>query len=254
MPDRPSSENDRFLDAIDARIAALQQLRTSYLAALATGALGHLGALSVPATTPAAAMPVGDPAATGSRRAHGSIAIEVERVLNEFVGAMTVRRIAAELRQLGLDSVGGRLEATITSTLHRLKARGRAVRTEDGWMVGPGRPARPAREKSPRPPRPRRPRSANGEPPPDRAPGGMASRIEDLLRSQSQPWTAHAVADALGEPLQIVGLTIGRLVRQRRIEKDADGRFALAAPAAHVLSSGDASSSESDEPHLTMRT
>lgn len=65
------------------------------------------------------------------------------------------------------------------------------------------------------------------EPTPDRQPGGLAWRIESLLRSHGQPVAARYVAEATGEPLNVVGLALGRMVRQRRVEKQADGHFTV---------------------------
>jgi hypothetical protein len=36
---------------------------------------------------------------------------------------------------------------------------------------------------------------------------------------------ARYVSEATGEPLNVVGLALGRMVRQQRIEKQPDGHF-----------------------------
>jgi hypothetical protein len=41
---------------------------------------------------------------------------------------------------------------------------------------------------------------------------------------------ARYVADATGEPLNVVGLTLGRMVRQQRVERQADGHFSVLVP------------------------
>ena len=43
---------------------------------------------------------------------------------------------------------------------------------------------------------------------------------------------ARFVAEATGEPLNVVGLTLGRMVKQQRVEKQPDGHFAVVVPMA----------------------
>jgi hypothetical protein len=173
------------------------------------------------------------------------VAAEVERLLVATAKPMKVRDIAADLRRSGVGSTGGRLDATINSSLHRLKHRGRAVRTPDGWRAGSSAaaPELPAVVRLPPhgPRRPRRLRPATGEPTPDRRPDGLAWRIESLLKSHGQPVAARFVAEATGEPLNVVGLRLGRMVKQQRVEKQPDGHFAVVVPMAEEPTTGEAS-------------
>jgi hypothetical protein len=240
---RSAADTDPFLTAIDSRLAALQQLRASYLAARAAGAIGSIppgeAAASWPAPLPgphgeAPKAPEDGPADRPQRR--GSIAAAAEACLAGASRPLRARDIAKALRAQGLVSSGASFAATITSAMHRLRARGRVVRTAGGWAIA-GSPAasQPAPVEArlqpvrPKPKRPRRPRPIPqpGEPTPDRREGGLAWRIESLLRSHGQPVAARYVASATGEPLNVVGLTLGRMIRQERVEKDADGRFAV---------------------------
>lgn len=246
---KSAHDTDPFLALIDARIGALQELRTSYLAARATGALGRpedvaAAVIGAPvATAPAPAMPIQPaPAAPApmtrpavataaapvpvtmippvQRRRNQGIANAVRAHLPTMTGPQRAVEIARVLRERGLSVP--KLEQAVTSILHRLKQRGEVERVSDGWVrLTAGMPV--ANRMSPRlrpAPRP------SGEPTPDRREGGLAWRIESLLKSQGQPVAARYVADATGEPLNVVGLTLGRMVRQQRVEKQGDGRFA----------------------------
>ena len=235
---RSGSDSDPFLEMIEARVAALQQLRASYLAAKATGALGQVGDVLASTTSAAApSLPAPNPDAPPARRTRRrGVASEVERLLIETATPMKVRDIAADLRRSGFASTGGRLDGTINSSLHRLKHRGRAVRTPAGWRASSSTaaPELPTVVRLPPhgPRRPRRLRPTTGEPTPDRRPDGLAWRIESLLKSHGQPVAARFVAEATGEPLNVVGLTLGRMVKQQRVEKQPDGHFAVVVPMA----------------------
>lgn len=263
----PFRDTDAFLALLDARISALQELRASYLAAKATGALGRpeevaaaIGAparaatptaelapvlasplveVSAPVTAPVEFSPapsttVDSPAApeAGRRRRHLGIAAAVRTYLQTMDGARRAAEIARDLKQRGI--AAPKLDQTVTSLLHRLRQRGEVERVTDGWIrVTPGMEI-PNRM----PARLRAPRSAPAGPTPDRREGGLAWKIESLLKSHGQPVAARYVAEATGEPLNVVGLTLGRMVRQQRVEKQSDGRFAvvmsIADPAAAV--------------------
>jgi hypothetical protein len=101
------------------------------------------------------------------------------------------------------------------------------------------------RRKAPRRPRPRR---APTEPAPDRQEGGLAWRIESLLKSHGQPVAARYVANATGEPVNVVGLALGRMVRQQRVEKQTDGRFAVVVPLAEPAESQPAEPAPETQP------
>ena len=267
----PQVDNDPFLAMIDARLAALQQLRASYLAAQAAGAIGQ-AADAVPPLLPAApvpaeaiaeeadadqlaadlsprvpqaavhsrapldAVPTPVPAAADDGRKRGrGIGEAVQRCLAAAVAPRSVKEIGRELRLQGVVSKAASIEATIASALHRLKQHGEALRTARGWVLQGNDAALQAADTAPpaqrrvprRAPRPRRPPS---EPAADRQEGGLAWRIESLLKSHGQPVAARYVANATGEPVNVVGLALGRMVRQQRVEKQSDGRFAVVVP------------------------
>lgn len=251
---RSAPETDAFLAAIDSRLAALQRLRDSYLAARAVGAIGPHGEASwlpalgaVPPATPSEAP---EPAPAPSRRRSASIVGAAEAYLAASPVPRKAREVAEGLRAQGLASSSSNLTSTITSALHRLERRGRVVRRPEGWAVHGSPAARlAASAPAPAPPAPRkqkqkrtrrpRPLAQSKEPTPDREEGGLAWRIESLLKSHGHPVAARYVANATGEPLNVVGLTLGRMIQQDRVEKDEDGRFAVVVRSADGPTSGE---------------
>jgi hypothetical protein len=279
-------EGDPFLALIDARLAALQQLRASYLAAKAAGAIGQGGEAlpSIPAARPlpaealpseppgdsadlaeplaagppsspdepVAVAPARPPMDDGRKRGRG-IGDAVRQCLASATAPQSVRDIARALRLQGVVSKAASMEATIASALHRLKQQGATIRTRRGWLPGgPDAAARAAAfdaapDRAPRivgrrPPRPRR---AVAETPADRQEGGLAWRIESLLKSHGQPVAARYVASATGAPVNVVGLALGRMVKQQRVEKQSDGRFAVVVP---ISGASDGPSADAAEP------
>jgi hypothetical protein len=228
-----SPESDPFLAMIDTRLAALQHLRASYLAARVAGAVGQSGDIRPP-VAPTAPWPVPAADSTPPPVAHarrGMVSSAVERLLAEWPHPLKPRAIATALRRDGVTSA--KLGASINSALHRLKHLGRVVRTDAGWTVNrageTSAPSIPPVVRVPphRPRRARRPRPASAEPKPDQRPDGLAWRIESFLKSHGKPVAARYVAEATGEPINVVGLALGRMVRQQRVEKQDDGHFAV---------------------------
>jgi hypothetical protein len=267
------ADADPFLEMIEARVAALQHLRTSYLAAKAAGAIGQT-ALQLPPIRGRAPASLEARASVESAPGRRTISGEVARLLSEAAHPMKARAIAAAVQRTGVVTSATSLGPTIHSILHRLKHRGHATRVPAGWVttrsvttpaiagrfsgsasdatviapsVAPSVSAEPGRGAAatgpaqampaapsvvrvpPHVPKPRapRPRPAPGEPAADQRPGGLAWRIESLLRSHGKPVAARYVAQATGEPLNVVGLALGRMVRQQRVEKQSDGQFAV---------------------------
>jgi hypothetical protein len=225
---RSVDARDPFVVGIDARIAALERLRASYLEAKAAGAIGPTGDLLEAAVSPPLEAPVAAAPEPGRRR--GRIAAEIEGILLAASGPLKTRQIADVLRDRRVVPAAAKVEPTINSTLSRLKHHGRAVRTPDGWVVPNGAHAPIVTRVPPRRTRQARRPRVSGEPTPDRRPDGLAWRIESLLRSHGRPVAARYVADATGEPLNVVGLTLGRMVRQQRVERQADGHFSVLVP------------------------
>jgi hypothetical protein len=134
--DKP--ETDNFLAQLDARIAALQALRESYLRVLALGALGQPGEDT--ATSGALAISslsvLGGPVELPTGAFLGkSIPAAVKLFLQAARRKQSVKDISTALREGGIESTSANFETTVTSALHRLKANGEVLRFKDGWAL-----------------------------------------------------------------------------------------------------------------------
>lgn len=141
-------ELDGFLAVIDAKIAALQRLRESFLAAASVGALGQPGDIdpstlspSTPVTipqTPAGAMgPIELP--TGVFRGKG-LADAIRLYLSIAKRKQTFKEIKAALMEGGLATTSEFFDQTLNGTLHRLKRGGELIQFPDGWDLAESYP------------------------------------------------------------------------------------------------------------------
>jgi hypothetical protein len=133
--DKP--ETDNFLAQLDARIAALQALRDTYLRAMALGALGALSddvvaGLNAPTSMVSANGPVDLP--TGAFLGK-SIPAAVKLYLQAARRKQTVREIADALRDGGMETTATSFEGSVTSALHRMKGNGEVLRFKEGWAL-----------------------------------------------------------------------------------------------------------------------
>lgn len=140
---------DGFIVAIDAKIAALQQLRQSYIAAVTVGAIGQAGDIdpALTATTaptspgaspaPPAAGPIELP--TGVFRDKG-IADAVRAYLGMARRKQTFKAIQTALKDGGLATTSEFFEQTLSSTLHRMRKSGELLQFKDGWDLAASYP------------------------------------------------------------------------------------------------------------------
>lgn len=137
MAEKP--ESDVFLTALDAKIAALQQLRDGYVAALSAGLLGQGGidvsALAQPGTVtaglPTPSGPIELP--TGVFRNKG-LADAIRMYLRIAKRKQTHKEIADALQEGGLATTAPEtFERTLSATLYRLKNGGELLKFKDGW-------------------------------------------------------------------------------------------------------------------------
>lgn len=146
MADKP--EIDGFLSGIDAKIAALQQLRESYLAAASVGAVGQPAVTDVsgiptvmgagaPATVVASNGPIELP--TGVFRNLG-LADAIRLYLSIAKRKQPIKEIATALREGGLASVASDFEQNVSGTLYRLKKTGELLQFKDGWDLAASYP------------------------------------------------------------------------------------------------------------------
>jgi hypothetical protein len=143
---------DGFLAAIDAKIAALQQLRQSYIAAVSVGAIGQPSDLDPatlpppPATTGATPASAAQPQPsgpielpTGVFRDKG-IADAIRLYLSLARRKQPFKAIQAALIEGGLATTSEFFEQTLSSTLHRLRKSGELLQFKDGWDLASSYP------------------------------------------------------------------------------------------------------------------
>jgi hypothetical protein len=135
-PDRPEQQ-DTFLAAIDAKMAALQMLRASYVSAVSIGAfggqVGDLGSMAAPVGVPIA----GGPAMELPRGAllGKSLPAAIKLYLSAVKRKQTAAEIATALRDGGVESTSSNFENIITGALNRLRKVGEVLRFKDGWAL-----------------------------------------------------------------------------------------------------------------------
>lgn len=140
-------ENGGFLAIIDAKIAALQQLRDSFIAAMSIGALGgdvdvsQLGATGAAAgsgaATPAPKGPIDLP--TGVFRGQG-LSDAIRMYLGMAKRKQTFQEIKAALMEGGLATTSAFFDQTLSSTLHRMRKNGELLQFKDGWDLAESYP------------------------------------------------------------------------------------------------------------------
>ena len=139
-----SDRSEKMTDAlpsvadIDTKIAALQALRASLVAAHAAGALGQPTDVSSMSLSGRQALP----AATGTpidlprgSLLGKSVPAAIRLYLSAARQKKTTREIATALKQGGVESLAGNFETTVTSALHRLKTAAEVLRFDDGWAL-----------------------------------------------------------------------------------------------------------------------
>lgn len=144
---------DGFLVAIDAKIAALQQLRQSYIAAVSVGAIGQAGEIDPSVLAP----PAGGAAGSGSGTAPGSqsngpielptgvfrdkgIADAIRAYLGMARRKQTFLAMKTALKEGGLATTSAFFDQTLSSTLHRMRKSGELLQFKDGWDLAASYP------------------------------------------------------------------------------------------------------------------
>jgi hypothetical protein len=140
-------ENGGFLAVIDAKIAALQQLRDSFIAAMSIGALGgdidvsQLGAIGAPQSSGAAGStpkgPIDLP--TGVFRGQG-LSDAIRLYLGMAKRKQTIQEIKAALMEGGLATTSEFFDQTLSSTLYRMRKGGELLQFKDGWDLAASYP------------------------------------------------------------------------------------------------------------------
>lgn len=142
-------ESSGFLALIDARIAALQQLRESLIAAISIGALGQFGEVDMSAV---ASMPPANGAVSSGQSSAGPIdlptgvfrdkglADAIRMYLSIAKRKQTAKEIKTALMEGGLATTATFFDATLAGTLHRMKRGGELLQFKDGWDLAASYP------------------------------------------------------------------------------------------------------------------
>jgi hypothetical protein len=123
---------------IDTKIAALQALRASLVAAHAAGALGQPSDVSTWSQSGDHAVPaaIGTPIDLPRGALLGkSVPAAIKLYLAAARQKKTTREIASALRDGGVESLASNFETTVTSALHRLRMASDVLRFDDGWAL-----------------------------------------------------------------------------------------------------------------------
>jgi hypothetical protein len=137
-------ESSGFLALIDAKIAALQQLRESLILAFSTGALGQASDIDFSQLAPSGA---GTPSGGGAPPAGSRGPIELPTGLFRGQGLSDAIRLYLEmakrkqtnteiknaLMEGGLATTSDFFDQTLSSTLHRMRKKGELLHFKDGW-------------------------------------------------------------------------------------------------------------------------
>jgi hypothetical protein len=123
---------------IDTKIAALQALRASLVAAHAAGAIGQPSDVSTWSQSGEQAVPaaIGTPVDLPRGALLGkSVPAAIKLYLAAARQKKTTREIATALRDGGVESLATNFETTVTSALHRLRIASEVLRFDDGWAL-----------------------------------------------------------------------------------------------------------------------
>ena len=141
-------DKNSFLAIIDAKLAALQALRESYVAALETGAFGQgevdqaaLAVTTKSPTTGSTGRTGGQPMdlPTGAFR-NKSMSDAIRLCLDAGQRKQTLEEIVAGLQEGGLVTTAKDFKQTVNATLHRLKEAGELLQFKDGWDLAASYP------------------------------------------------------------------------------------------------------------------
>jgi hypothetical protein len=255
-------ETDGFLGAIEAKLSALVALKESYLRAVSVGAVGQPGDAdmsSLDQSVRGGAFELPSQALVGK-----SIPAAVKLYLSSVKKKLTVREITTALKDGGVESTAASFENTVTSALHRLKASNEVLKFKDGWadpsVVPPSMrhrivsdddtaarkrartskrasKAKAAREKKPGARKAKKAaRSARrpAEMKAEKAKGpGLEQQINAYLQTRGNEFTTvQELANQLKVPAQVLNLTLGKMTKAEKIERNQNRLVRLTKKAA----------------------
>jgi hypothetical protein len=242
-----TSGSDGFLATVEARIAALQQLKESYLAAVSVGAFGPGGDIDISSIANTTARGSAYDLPTGAL-----LGKSVPQAIKLYLGAVRKKQTATEimnaLKEGGVESTAANFLNNVTSSLHRLKTAGHVLQFKDGWALAEfypeslrariakdaepkKKPAKGKRKKATRPAdRPVEARAAVPKEPPQ---PGLEQRITTYLQTRATEFTSvHELVAQLKVAAPVINLSLGKMAKAGKVEKAQDGRVRLAKKAA----------------------
>lgn len=220
---------DQFLANLDAKIAALQALRASYLAARSLGAIGagvDVGSMSGSAGV---APLLGGPPMELPRGAllGKSLPAAIKLYLSAVKRKQTLKEIAAALKEGGVETTSTNLETPVSSAINRLKASGEVLRFNDGWALAEFYPEslrnklserniKPAKKKPKK--QSKRPLLGDGT--------NRDDQVLDYIAARPGARVATSdIAEEVGMTTQQVVMAIMRLARHKKIFKNEGGGY-----------------------------
>jgi hypothetical protein len=234
-------ESTGFLAIIDAKIAALQKLRASFIDAASLGAMAEAGDVAAGAVSSFSA---GLGTAPMDLPTGALLGKSLPAAIKLYLGAVKRKQlpteIAAALKEGGVESTAANFLNNVTSSLHRLKTAGEVLQFKDGWalaefypeslrnrIVKDGKPAKKrsrtsAAKNSKRKAEPKAKAKPHG--PQTTAPGFEQRAKDYLLTRQGQYTSVDELAAQLRVPnVQVLRLALGKLAKQGVIEKNQEG-------------------------------
>jgi len=243
-------DQDGFLAVIENKIAVLRAFADSYRAAVAVGALGpgdiDASALASPlAGRPDVPLELPQGALLGK-----SLPAAVKLYLSAVRKKQTTRELAMALKEGGIESTSGNFENIVTTALNRLKATGEVLRFKDGWGLAELYPAslRSSLTKDSKPTR-KATKAVRGRKPVARKSAtkakmtakkareplspGLEQRINAYLQTRGNEFTTvQELVSQLKVAAQVLNLTLGKMRKAERIEKNPNGLVRLTKKAA----------------------
>jgi hypothetical protein len=238
----PEKPLDGFLATVETRIAALQQLKESYLAAVSIGAFGLAGEIDL-------SMSNGTRGTSYDLPTGAMLGKSVPQAIKLYLGAVRKKQTASEimsaLKDGGVESTAANFLNNVTSSLHRLKTSGDVLQFKDGWALAEFYPeslrARIAKETAPKkriareaapgkkPRKARKPvqgKTAKAKATKSRsAPEGpgLSERVLASLRGRDFA-SSRDLSNELKVAPSVLNLMLGRLVKQQKVERSQDGQ------------------------------
>ena len=251
-----------FLAVLEAKYAALGKLIESYRAAESLGALGAPGDLNVSvfeqistSESIGQSMELPRGALLGK-----SLPAAIKLYLSAMRKKLTTREIATALKDGGVESTSENFENIVTTALNRLKAAGEVLRFRDGWglaelypaslrsnLANDSRPAGKAAKARGKKPGTRKRalkakkvaqsarRTSVGTA--EKAGGsiqpGLEQRINAYLQTRGTDFSSvQELASQLKVAAQVLNLTLGKMRKAGKIERNQNGLVRLTRKAA----------------------